>query len=49
MAQATQAKIVMKAFCYKQFDPSRVGSIQINYDRDAFTEKINQFYLSVKD
>ena len=49
MVQAAAKKIVMDPFCFKQFDTSRVGSVIINMDKDAFTAKINEFYLQVKD
>ena len=42
-------KIVMDPFCFKQFNPGKVGAILINMDKDAFTERINEFYLQVKD
>ena len=45
MAQALPRKIVMDPFCFKQFDPARVGSVIINFDKDAFAEKINELYL----
>ena len=48
MVQAAR-KIVMDPFCFKQFDATRVGSVIINMDKDAFTERINEFYLQVKD
>ena len=38
-------KIVMDPFCFKQFDPTKVGSILINMDTEAFAAKINEFYL----
>ena len=41
-------KIVMDPFCFKQFDPSS-GSAFINYDKDEFNTKVNDFYLAVKD
>lgn len=41
-------KIVLEPFCFKQFEPS-AGSLFINFDRDLFTERINEFYLKVKD
>lgn len=37
-------KIVLEPFCYKQFDPA-AGSLFINYEKQAFAEKINEFYL----
>ena len=40
-------KIVLDPFCYRQFDKTK-SSIYINYDRDNFTEKINDYYLSDK-
>jgi len=42
-------KIVMDPFCLKQFDPSKVGAILINFDVAAFTERINELYLQVKE
>ena len=39
--QAVPRKIVMDPFCFKQFDPARVGSILINMEKDAFTERVN--------
>ena len=41
-------KIVLDPFCFKQFDPA-AGSLFINFDKEAFTERINDFYLEVKD
>ena len=40
-ASVIPRKIVMKPFCFKQFDPSRVGAILINFDKEAFTARIN--------
>ena len=42
-------KIVMDPFCFKQFDPAKVGGVLINMDKEAFATKINEFYLTVKD
>lgn len=41
-------KIVLDPFAFKQFDAA-AGSLFINYDKQAFAEKINDFYLEVKD
>ena len=41
-------KIVIDPFCFKQFE-SAAGSLFINYDKADFTEKVNDFYLKVKD
>ena len=41
-------KIVLDPFCLKQWDP-KAGSLFINYDKDAFTAKVNQYYLDTKD
>lgn len=37
----------MDPFCFKQFEVS--DSSKINYDKDEFTSKVNDFYLSEKD
>lgn len=42
-------KIVLDPFCFKQFDPTKVASVLINMDKDEFTDRINAFYLAVKD
>lgn len=41
-------KIVLDPFCYKQFEAT-AGSLFINFDKDLFTDRINEFYLSVID
>lgn len=41
-------KIVLDPFCFKQFDPA-AGSLFLNFDKQAFAERVNEFYLSVKD
>jgi len=41
-------KIVLDPFCFKQFDPT-AGSLYINYGKQEFAEKVNDFYLEVKD
>ena len=41
-------KIILEPFCFKQFDPA-AGSLYINYDKEEFTTKVNDFYLEVKD
>lgn len=41
-------KIVLEPFCFKQFEPS-AGSLYLNYDKEAFATKVNEFYLKVKD
>jgi Protein of unknown function (DUF3228) len=41
-------KIVLDPFCHKQFDPA-AGSLFINFDKEAFAERVNEFYLNVKD
>ncbi len=41
-------KIVLDPFAFKQFEAA-AGSLFINYDKQAFAEKINDFYLSVID
>ena len=46
--KSTLVKIVMDPFCFKQFDPA-AGSLFINYDKTQLTEKVNEFYLTVKD
>ena len=46
MKRAT--KIVMDPFCFKQFD-LQAGSLFINFDRQALTERINEHYHDVKD
>ena len=46
MKRAT--KIVLDPFCFKQFDPA-MGSLYVNYDKQLFAEKINEFYHDVKD
>ncbi len=42
-------KIVLDPFGYRQFDKALAGSSFINYDKDAFTEKINAFYIADKE
>jgi hypothetical protein len=49
MKSSTALKIVLDPFCYRQFDKALAGSSFVNYDRDAFTKKINAFYLSDKE
>ena len=49
MAQQGVRKIVMDPFCFKQFDASRASSAFINFDKDELTQRINDFYLQVKD
>jgi len=44
----TSLKIVLDPFCFKQFEPA-AGSLFINFDKDAFTERVNDYYLKVKD
>jgi len=41
-------KIVLDPFCFKQFDPA-AGSLYISYGKQEFAEKINDFYLEVKE
>ena len=41
-------KIVLDPFCFKQFEPA-AGSLFINFDKAEFTERVNSFYLEVKD
>ena len=41
-------KIVLEPFCFKQFDPA-AGSLFINFDKQQFAERVNDFYLKVKD
>ena len=47
--QAAQGvrKIVMDPFCFKQFDTARATAIAINMDKDAFTERVNNHYLTM--
>lgn len=43
-------KIVLDPFCYRQFESAAVaGSMFINFDKHEFTERVNEFYLKVKD
>ena len=50
MKSSTSAlKIVMDPFCYKQFDAVAARSSYINFDRDEFTQRVNDYYLEVKD
>ena len=49
MVSKVPKKIVMDPFCYKQFDTAKAGSVLISTPMDQFTDKINDFYLSVKD
>ncbi len=46
MKRAT--KIVMDPFCLKQFE-TKAGSLYINFDKQALTERINEHYHDVKD
>ena len=41
-------KIVLDPFCFKQFDPA-AGSLFINFNKQEFTDRVNDFYLDVKD
>lgn len=41
-------KIVLDPFCFRQFDPS-AGGMFINFDKQEFTERVNEYYLKVKD
>jgi hypothetical protein len=41
-------KIVMDPFCFKQFDLAS-GAAYINFDKDEFTQKVNNYYLDVKE
>jgi hypothetical protein len=41
-------KIVLDPFCYKQFDKTKTN-LFINFDKDEFTDKINNYYLSNKN
>ncbi|TNV72171.1 hypothetical protein FGO68_gene13991 [Halteria grandinella] len=41
-------KIVIDPFCFKQFEAA-AGSLFINFDKQAFADRINDFYLAVKD
>ena len=38
----------MDPFCFRQFEPA-AGSLFINFDKEAFTERVNQYYLKAKD
>ncbi len=38
-------KVVLDPFCYRQFDKTKT-SVFINYNRDDFSEKINNFYMN---
>ena len=49
MQAAASRKIVLDPFCFKQFDPAKVGSVLVRFDKDEFTARINDFYLQVKD
>ena len=39
---------MLDPFCYSQFE-AKAGAARLNYDKDEFTQKINDFYLEVKD
>ncbi len=45
-------KLVVDPFCYRQFDKTKTN-LAINYDRELFGEKVNEFYIqnpsSLKD
>jgi len=41
-------KIILEPFCFRQFEPA-AGSLYINCDKQEFAEKVNDFYLEVKD
>lgn len=42
-------KIVMDPFAVRQFDQQLTGPSCITYDHEKFTEKVNDYYLEVKD
>ena len=46
--KSTLQKIVLDPFCFKQFEPA-AGSLFVNFDRNEFTQRVNEFYLNVKD
>ena len=46
--QALPRKVVIDPSCYSQFDLVKAASTLINMDKEAFAEKINEFYLQVK-
>ena len=39
---------MLDPFCYKEFIPGAASSF-INYDKNEFTQRVNEFYLKVKD
>jgi hypothetical protein len=39
---------VIDPFCFKQFEAT-AGSLFINFDKNAFAERVNDYYLQVKD
>jgi hypothetical protein len=41
-------KIVLDPFCFRQFEAS-AGAARLDYDKDEFTQRVNDFYLQVKD
>ncbi len=41
-------KVVLDPFCFKQFDPA-AGSLFINFEKKAFAERVNEFYLNAKE
>ena len=45
--KASLIKVVLEPFCFKQFDP-KAGSLFIDFDKQAFTDKVNHFYLSAQ-
>ena len=38
----------MDPFCFSQFD-TKAGAGKIDFDKDEFTQRVNDFYLKVKD
>lgn len=48
MMKSNLIKIVLDPFCFKQFDPA-AGSLYINFDKQQFAERVNEFYLDAKD
>ena len=48
-ADAIKRKIVLDPFCFKEFEAAAGAAPAIPVDKDEFTERINEFYLAVKD
>ena len=47
--KALQRKIVLDPFCFREFEAKAGQTPSLPIDKDEFTERINDFYLKVKD